>query len=316
VTFEVRVATVALAAFAAASLLAGALIPVLRARLGGTTAASRARRLARLRLLPGMAALGAGALALAAFLAFEPRRPYEAIGSTVPAMAVLGAALIAASLWRGVTMFIATRRLSREWLNRATPQSLPGVDVPVLAVASDFPVVAVIGVRRPRLVIAESVLRECSPAELQAILAHEVGHIRRGDNLQRVLLGLVPDVLSWTPIARRLFDEWRSAAEQAADDDAAGQDMDVRLHLASALVKVARLAVGAPPRVPLPVSALHNGDDLDRRVRRLLDAGAPGTPPRPRSGLVRAALGAAIAAAFTVLEPLHAWLETAIHALP
>jgi Zn-dependent protease with chaperone function len=115
----------------------------------------------------------------------------------------------------------ATRRLVRQWLVTAEAVSLPGISAPAFAVTSEFPIVAVIGWRRPRLIIARAVLASCSPDELRAVLAHEQGHIDRRDNMRRLLLSIAPDVLAWLPSSERLFIDWRDAAEEAADDDAA-----------------------------------------------------------------------------------------------
>ena len=61
----------------------------------------------------------------------------------------------------------ATRRLTREWLATAEPVALSGITRAAVAVASPFPVVAIVGFRRPTLVIARSVLAACSPEELR-----------------------------------------------------------------------------------------------------------------------------------------------------
>ncbi len=156
--------------------------------------------------------------------------------------------------------------------------------MPALAVTAPFPIVAVLGLRRPTLVIARSVLAACTPDELRAILAHEQGHIDRRDNLRRLLLAVSPDVVAWLPASDRLFAEWSSAAEEAADDDAARAGAAGRLHLASALMKVARLATGHAAADVMPASALYCGHNLDGRVRRLLEppcAASRGAGDRP-----------------------------------
>ena len=158
--------------------------------------------------------------------------------------------------------------------SQAQPVTLAGISAPALVVDSDFPVVTVVGLRRPRLVIARSVLESCSDEELRAILAHEQGHIDRHDNLRRLLLSIAPDVLNWLPVSAKMFAAWRDAAEEAADDDAARTGADGRLRLASALVKVARLA---------PAAGVHDADARERAVSRR----------EPRASRAPAARGAA-----------------------
>jgi hypothetical protein len=54
---------------------------------------------------------------------------------------------------------------------RPEPIALEGISIPAVAVDADFPIVAVAGVVRPRLIIARSVLASCSHEELRAVLA-------------------------------------------------------------------------------------------------------------------------------------------------
>ena len=90
----------------------------------------------------------------------------------------------------------------------AEPLILPGATIPAFAVATPFPIVAVVGLFRPRLVIARSVLESCTPDELATIVAHEQAHVAHHDNLARALFLLAPDVVAWLPLgdtaARRL----------------------------------------------------------------------------------------------------------------
>jgi D-alanyl-D-alanine endopeptidase (penicillin-binding protein 7) len=209
-----------------------------------------------------------------------------------------------------------TRQLTREWLASAEPVALTGIKVPAVVITSSFPVVAVAGLRRPRLVIAKSVLASCTPEELQAILAHEQGHLDRHDNLGRLMLAVAPDVLAWLPASGRLFTAWCRATEEAADDDAARAGANGRLCLASALVKVARLASGPPAGSLMPASALYSGDSLDGRIRRLLEPRADaGEPRRHAVGTLVAVASVAIASALA-LQGLYGVIETAIRVLP
>jgi Zn-dependent protease with chaperone function len=268
-TYEHRLVVIGLAAFAAAGLAGAVAVPWLWRRLVAPGPAARAAALTRLRLLPTAMATCAALLALTSFLLFEPRTD-ENTGSVLIALAVVGAALLGVALIRWVVLLVVTRRTLRGWLSTARPTVLPGASVPAVVVTSSFPIVAVIGVRHPRLVIAQSVLDACSPAELRAILAHEQGHLDRRDNLRRALLTLAPDVLSWLPVSDRLLAAWHEAAEEAADDVADRLGANGRIDLAQALIKVARLAQSGPFVGHLPASALYRGENIDRRVRRLI----------------------------------------------
>lgn len=232
------------------------------------------------RLLP-LAGLLAGALVLMApaFLLHEPAQADERPGLVASALAAFGLLLLGATVARAVRAFLATRRLVAEWSRDAQEIALPGQPAPAFGIAHSFPVVAVVGVWRPRLFIARPVLQALTPDELQAVVAHEAWHVRAGDNLKRWLMACAPDALRWTPIHREITAAWHHAAEDAADDIATARDDRARVDLAALLLKIARLT--PEPRWPAAtVSPFVEVDGLDRRVRRLLDSHRASASPR------------------------------------
>ena len=314
-SFEARIAVIGLGAFASAGLLATLLVPLAARHFVSGAAVARARRLTALRLLPSVAALTVGVLVTLSFVFFEPHRPGEEIGTVFPTFAIVGLALLGTALFRGLKMFWMTRRLLRGWMTKPEPMVLPGISIPAVAVDSSFPIVAVAGVFKPRLIIARSVLQSCSPDELTAILAHEQGHIDRRDNLRRLLIAAAPDVISWLPASGRMFAAWREATEEAADDAAAQAGIDGRVRLASALIKVAKLAPSSQPHAVIPTSALYCGERLDRRIRRLLEP-VSGDDRRTSPWRSRLTVCVGVAASVLALEGIHAIIEIAIHTLP
>jgi len=247
----------------------------------GNGAARRARRLFLAGMLPSALALAGAGLLIPAFVLHEPAEPAERVGPLLLLAAVAGAALLAGGAWRALRDAHATRSLCRRWLGSARPLRLTGVTLPAPlpahAFESSFPVASVVGPWRPRLFVSRRVIEGCAPEELAAILAHEQAHVVARDNLKRALLSAAPDPLAWTPLGRRLRRDWHAAAEAAADERAAAGRPEVRLALASALVRLARLA--ARP-VPLAGAAVIDDAPVASRVRRLL-APAPEAPPSP-----------------------------------
>ncbi|HEX5068793.1 MAG TPA: M56 family metallopeptidase [Vicinamibacterales bacterium] len=317
-SFSIRVLAVGAATLSFVFLVATAVVPRLIRLVSRSTPGRNARHLTILRLIPAGAALAAGALVVVSFLNFEPRGD-ENIGWMVPVLGGIGAMLMSASLWRAARVALTTRRLAREWLATGEPVVLPGISAPALAIPSRFPVVAVVGIARPRLVIARSVLQTCTSEELGAVLAHEKGHIERRDNLRRLLMYAAPDAVTWIPGSAGLAAAWRSAIEEAADDEAAAGGEAGRLALASALIKIARLASGLPPQ-RVPVSTFHCGDSIEARVRRLLrprdvSAGADvadGYQPF-RMAL---AITSVVAVSMLALSAVQELVEIAVHSLP
>lgn len=305
-------ASTAFALFAfTGSLLARLGASILAARVERGAPAARARLLFLLRILPGFcAAIAAFAIALPIFLWFEDTRTTEPINRTLAVVGFLGALLLARSLWRAAAACRATARVVDDWERRGRPLVDVDAPLPAFAIEDPFPVVAVIGMLRPRLFVAERVLRECSPAEVAAMIAHECAHVSARDNLKRLVIRACPSAFG---VARRLDRAWNLAAEEAADARAAAGDPRARLNLADALIHVARLAA---PRTPPLASAFYLGGSVEARVRCLVD------PPveaarSPWAGIVWPAATLGFALLVLGAAPgLHALMERAIRLLP
>ena len=278
--FELLGICLALASFFAinmAAALGATLIWRLAERFASRwSAASRAQVVFALRLTPPiLAAIGVGIFFLPSYLNYEPRTSSEVVGYKLAAfasLAIIGAAL---ATWRAVRALIVTHKLRRGWLAASREISLQGVSVRSYQMAHSFPIIAVVGVFRPIIFIADQVLGTLTPEELAAALAHEYGHLNARDNFKRGLLRACRDVLL-IPVGQSLERAWSEAVESAADEFAAQQSSEVALNLASALVKIARLVpVGA--RAEMPLAAFFVGDEtrgIKARVRRLLDIAA------------------------------------------
>jgi hypothetical protein len=266
-------AGVSVAAFFAVALLLSLPAALAARRVRDDEPLKAARLLFWLRLLPTLGALAiAATVALPSFLRFEPRDAEERPGLTFVLLASAGALALLSGAWRVARDFQATRRLRRAWMRTGRPLQLEGSPAPAVGMAHPFPVVCVVGVLRPRVFVADTVLRALSPGELRALLAHERAHLVSRDNLRRLLLRASAP-LPWPSLARGLERRWQDVSEEAADVRA-----DAGLDLASALVATARLA---PPgsRLELGAAAFHRGGAVARRVRRLCADSLPVAPP-------------------------------------
>jgi len=296
-----------LGAAAAAGYALGA---VLAAAAALRAEALPARWAFRLRAAPAAAGLLASVgLALPAFLLHEPAATRERPGLTALTLAAAGAALLARTLGAGLASWRSSVGASRAWRRRAEPVALPGAPAPAFRIHDPFPVVAVVGVMRPRLYVASQVIDALTPAELAAVLAHEAGHLAARDNLRRLLLRFLPST-GWTRLARRLERRWEAAAEVDADRCAGAAALD----LASALIKAARLV---PPgaRLAVPAPAFHAGEGVAGRIRGLIEGAPASVPASCGRGLAAlwTALGGASAALLPLLwRPLHALSEALV----
>jgi hypothetical protein len=238
-----------------------------------------------LKLAPGVVALFfTCGVFLPAHWRFEPEGVDESAGYTLFALGSLGAVTIALAARRAVRDAGLTRRLERGWLERASgPLVFAGGRLPVYCLPDDTPVISLAGLRRPRIFVARPVVEAFTSDEMEASLAHELAHHDSRDNLKRVLVACSPDLLGIWPSGRALERRWRAAVEFAADARAVAGNQERAVALASALLKVARLAPAAG--APAGGSAFYDGTLLSARIDRLL---APGVDARPAHHVARA----------------------------
>jgi Zn-dependent protease with chaperone function len=256
-------------ASAAAALVWRAVAP----RVARRPAARRATFLFVLRVFPtALAALLALALVVPAYLFNEPRNSGEVVGAKLALLAAVSAAGVTLALWRVARTLLATRRLARDWARHAARVEVEGVRLPAYRLRHRFPVIAVIGVFRPRLFIAEQIFDALTDGELAAAVGHECGHVESRDNLKRALLQAGQDALLLAPLGRSLLRAWQRESEVAADEFAASAGPAAAVDLAAAIVKISRMIPsGARPTLPAGAHLLgEEGEGLAWRVRNLL----------------------------------------------
>jgi hypothetical protein len=221
-----------------------------------------------MRMLPaaGSALLVSG-IVVPGYWAFEPRATAETPGPVLLAFVLVAGVLVASGLRRAAQSWIDTRRLERRWTSSAIGGPSAALPIPTYSVHGDIPLAALVGVVRPRLFVSERFMGDLSPGERQAVIAHETGHLRSFDNLKRTLMRFAPDWLSLSRGGEELERAWIVAAEEAADDHAAGADRMRSLDLASALLKASRFG----PAHIATVSNFCDESTLVHRVERLLD---------------------------------------------
>ncbi len=153
---------------------------------------------------------------------------------------------------------------------------------------------ATVGWLRPVVLVPMSTLAGLTPRQLEAVLAHELAHVRRHDYLVNLLQTAVETLLFYHPAVWWVSAQVRRERENCCDDLAVSVCGD-RLGYARALVELEGLRAAAP-RLALAAS----GGSLSGRVRRLL-----GSPDRPSRRPWAAGLLA------LVLLPAGAMVQTA-----
>ena len=156
----------------------------------------------------------------------------------------------------------------------------------LISTAVDVP--AVVGWIRPAILIPAGALAGFPPGYLEALLTHELAHIRRHDFFVNMLQNVIEAVLFYHPAVWWVSRQVRIERELCCDDLAVASSGDV-LTYARAL---AELESARPAHASLAVAA--NGGSLVNRIRRLL-------APSERDSHALPGLGAASIASLLIL---------------
>jgi beta-lactamase regulating signal transducer with metallopeptidase domain len=308
-----RSLVLALAWFAAVNASASILSWMLATGLSSRRQREKSRLLLSIRLFPAIASIVfVGALFLPSHWLFEPRDANETLGLAWYAVAFAGLSVLVRSSARALEILRAGWRL-RIGDRRSTVDTVDVHEVDGLRGVS------LAGVFKARILIGPSVAHELSSAELEVAVAHELAHRRAFDNLARWAMLCAPDFFGTSRAARRLEQDWHAAAESLADARAVRGDSVRAVHLASALVKVARLAAEGPAAPLVPAwSTLNDPPLLERRVRRLVTGAVPlATSGRSRIVPVLVTLVASVLVTVPAFAgAVHRLTETLVNLLP
>ena len=152
----------------------------------------------------------------------------------------------------------------------------------------------VVGWLRPVILVPLGAMAGLTPAQVEAVLAHELAHVRRHDYLVNILQTLVETVLFFHPAAWWISGRVRAEREHACDDLAVEATGDVLLYARA-------LAALEESRQGLRVTELAlaaNGGSLVRRIQRLIRLQPSAAPHRPRAAAALAAIALCCAAVF------------------
>jgi beta-lactamase regulating signal transducer with metallopeptidase domain len=150
----------------------------------------------------------------------------------------------------------------------------------------------VLGWWRPVVLVPLAALSSLPPVYLEALLAHELAHVRRFDFLVNVLQCCVEAVLFYHPAVHWVSRRMREEREHCCDDVAIAVSGDA-LSYARALTEMEAL------RAPIPeLAPASNGGSLMLRIERILRRPDHRTQTKAylsAGGLLVAAFGAALA---------------------
>ena len=198
----------------------------------------------------------------------HPALPARSALSAFPTAHIdLESALLA--LWAAGFLMLAIRWLVR-WL-RVRALLREAVKMPVDApVAVKFSASrlepGLVGILHPTILMPKGIEQQLSPTELQAVLAHELCHWRRHDNLLAAIHMLVEALFWFFPPVWWLGARLNAERERACDESVLAGGNDPRIY-AEAILKVCRAYLQSPQACVAGVS----GADLKKRIQAITE---------------------------------------------
>jgi beta-lactamase regulating signal transducer with metallopeptidase domain len=253
-----------------------------------------------LRVAPFLVASGATlAFAVPSFLLLEPRSVDEPMSAVPVALGLCGMAALLAGIWKAATAWVRASRTVSRWSSNARvlqSRALDSMDsISVMRIPGAAPPLTAAGIVRPSVWLSQAAEFVLTERELRSALRHEMVHVRRRDNLRKLLLRMVA-----FPGMAKFESAWREAAEMAADDAAVSSASEA-LDLAAAVIKLSRLAPLAPAAELTTALVNSPAESVNARVERLLAWTEPRkTPPHGHSFLYAFCAAAAMVVTLAV----------------
>jgi hypothetical protein len=264
-------------------------------------------RLFALRMAPFFLALVATFFfAVPSFLEFEPHIAGEPMERGLPLLAFCGAAVFLIGTWNVIWALRQVSKTVARWSMNAKQLDAWSAElnsVPVIQTSAAAPPLTAEGILQSRVWLSSATEFVLTESELRCALQHELVHIRRRDNLRKLMLRFVA-----VPGMAELENAWRETSEMAADDAAVSSASEA-LDLAAAVIKLSRGASLVSPlasQVALTTGLVHSpAASLDERVKRLITwperQQYPASPSLLRPALCAAVITMVILANYTFL---------------
>jgi Zn-dependent protease with chaperone function len=198
------------------------------------------------------------------FVELEPHKSLELVGEKPLALAGFGLLLLALGIFNAFAAYWRTSRTVNSWLTGATLMA-SHARVPVFCILPVVPALTLAGILQPKVLLSKAAANLLTPRELEAALRHEMAHMRRFDNLKKLVFRFC-----LFPGSSHLESAWREAAEMTADDGAVTNAREA-VELASALIKLSRLAQLQSTAPLTTLFAQRATASINGRVQRLMD---------------------------------------------
>ena len=116
---------------------------------------------------------------------------------------------------------------------------------------------------RPQVVLSEGLIDSLDDGQLEAVVAHELAHIRQDHPRMLLIAASASAALGWWPPMRRSHRVFRASIERWADECAVGRDEPTRRSLCEALRTVTAVAR------PLPIATFSLAEATAERIHAM-----------------------------------------------
>jgi bla regulator protein blaR1 len=143
---------------------------------------------------------------------------------------------------------------------------LPLAGMPVRAIASPVPLEpGVFGIFRPVLLLPDDIRERLTPAQFEAVLAHELCHVRRRDNLAAAVHMTVEAIFWFHPLVWWIGSRLMEERERACDEEVLRNAAEPEVY-AEGILNVCKFYMASPLRSVSGVT----GSNLKKRIEEIM----------------------------------------------
>lgn len=190
-----------------------------------------------------------------------------------------------------VVLVFWLRSLQQVRVIKRTASPLPlSLSIPVISSPARMEP-GVFGILNPVLILPDGIADRLSPAQMNAVIAHELCHVQRKDNLTAAIHMFVETIFWFHPFVWWIQTRLVAERERSCDEAAMNAASDPQIY-AEAILNVCKLYIESPLRCVSGVT----GSDLKKRIRAILSERVAGDLNFARKFALATAAVAAVAA--------------------
>jgi uncharacterized protein (TIGR03435 family) len=222
----------------------------------------------------------------------EVSRPFAPSAASVPGQAQFSWPTLMIAVWMCGCAFVLISWLRRWWRIRLAVRAATPVQRKFPIAVMQSPVMlepGIFGIFRPILLLPEGITERLTPAQLDAILAHELCHVRRRDNLAAAIHMMVEAAFWFHPLVWWIGAKLVEERERACDEAVllAGSEPS---EYAAGILEVCKHYLESP----LACAAGVTGANLTQRIENIMGARTGRRLDRVRKCLLTAAMIASV----------------------